>query len=153
MRGRITWQSVARAKRGLFADNSEGIRPGSAANICPPTHPTMRLSIIIPVFNAGAYLLPLLASLRQLPGEDIEFIAVDDGSTDHSPATLFAHAARDSRFWVIQQTNAGVAVARNRGLQQFRVRGLQRVKAVVLLFALAHNLAREESLKKKVLTG
>ena len=41
------------------------------------------------------------------------------------------------------------ALARNRGLQQFRVRGLQRVRAVVLMFALAHNLAREESLKKK----
>ena len=45
------------------------------------------------------------------------------------------------------------ALARNRGMQQFRVRGMQRVKAVVLLFALVHNLAREESLKKKVLTG
>ena len=45
------------------------------------------------------------------------------------------------------------ALARNRGLQQFRVRGMQRVKAVVLLFALAQNLARAESLKKKVLSG
>jgi hypothetical protein len=41
------------------------------------------------------------------------------------------------------------ALARNRGLQQFRVRGLKRIRAVVLLFALAHNLAREASLKKK----
>lgn len=40
------------------------------------------------------------------------------------------------------------ALARNRGLQQFRVRGLQRVYATVLLFALAHNLLRAESLKK-----
>jgi len=41
------------------------------------------------------------------------------------------------------------ALARNRGLQQFRVRGLQRVKSVVLLFALAQNMAREQSLTKK----
>ena len=40
-------------------------------------------------------------------------------------------------------------LARNRGLQQFRVRGLKRVRPVVLMFALAHNLAREASLKKK----
>ena len=40
------------------------------------------------------------------------------------------------------------ALARNRGLQQFRVRGLQRVYAVVLLFVLAHNLMRAESLKQ-----
>jgi hypothetical protein len=34
------------------------------------------------------------------------------------------------------------ALARNRGLQQFRVRGLERVRSVLLWFALAHNLAR-----------
>ena len=45
------------------------------------------------------------------------------------------------------------ALARNRGLQQFRVRGLERVRAVVLLFALAHNAARTMSLMKKALTG
>jgi transposase len=39
------------------------------------------------------------------------------------------------------------ALARNRGLQQFPVRGMRRVKAVVFLFVLAHNLAREQSLK------
>ena len=43
------------------------------------------------------------------------------------------------------------ALARNRGLQQLPVRGLQRVKAVVLLFVLAHNLARAESLRKEAL--
>lgn len=41
------------------------------------------------------------------------------------------------------------ALARNRGLQQLPVRGMEKVKAVVLLFALAHNLARAESLKKE----
>lgn len=45
------------------------------------------------------------------------------------------------------------ALARNRGLQQFRVRGLERVRAVVLLFVLAHNVARTMSLMKKALTG
>lgn len=45
------------------------------------------------------------------------------------------------------------AQARNRGLQQLRVRGLAKVKAVVLLFALAHNLAREASLKAQTQTA
>ena len=44
------------------------------------------------------------------------------------------------------------AQMRNRSLYQFNVRGLERVKAVVLLFAIAHNLARAASLKK-VLSG
>ncbi len=38
------------------------------------------------------------------------------------------------------------AMSRNRGLQQFRVRGLAKVKCVMLLFALAHNLMRMAAL-------
>ena len=41
------------------------------------------------------------------------------------------------------------ALARNRGLQQFRVRGKTKVYATVLLFALAHNLMREQSLNRE----
>lgn len=39
------------------------------------------------------------------------------------------------------------AIARNRGLRQFLVRGLKKVRAVVLLYALAHNLMRAVSLR------
>lgn len=39
------------------------------------------------------------------------------------------------------------ALARNRGLGQFRVRGLERVRSVLLWYALAHNLARTISLR------
>jgi hypothetical protein len=39
------------------------------------------------------------------------------------------------------------AMARNRGLQQFRVRGLRKVKAVVLWYVLAHNLMRGVALR------
>jgi hypothetical protein len=39
------------------------------------------------------------------------------------------------------------AVARNRGLRQFPVRGLPKVKAVLLWFALAHNLMRSVALR------
>jgi transposase len=39
------------------------------------------------------------------------------------------------------------AIARNRGLQQFRVRGSPKVRAVLLWFALAHNLMRTVALR------
>jgi hypothetical protein len=39
------------------------------------------------------------------------------------------------------------AIARNRGLQQFRVRGLAKVRAVLLWFVLAHNLIRADTLR------
>jgi len=42
------------------------------------------------------------------------------------------------------------AIARNRGLQQFRVRGRAKVRAVLLWFALAHNLMRAVSLRAAV---
>jgi len=42
------------------------------------------------------------------------------------------------------------AIARNRGLQQFRVRGRQKVRAVLLWFALAHNLMRAVALRQAV---
>lgn len=42
------------------------------------------------------------------------------------------------------------ALARNRGMRQFLVRGLQKIKAVVLWFALAHNLVRAATLRRQV---
>jgi len=42
------------------------------------------------------------------------------------------------------------AMARNRGMQQFLVRGLRKIKAVVLWFALAHNLVRAAALRRQV---
>ena len=44
------------------------------------------------------------------------------------------------------------AIARNRGLQQFRVRGVHKVKAVLLWFALAHNLLRAVALRQAAAT-
>jgi hypothetical protein len=41
------------------------------------------------------------------------------------------------------------ALARNRGLQQFRVRGLKKVNAVLLWFALAHHLMRGAALRRQ----
>jgi hypothetical protein len=39
------------------------------------------------------------------------------------------------------------ALARNRGLQQYRVRGLEKVRSVLLWFALAHNLDRTVAIR------
>jgi transposase len=45
------------------------------------------------------------------------------------------------------------AAARNRGLYQFLVRGLEKIKAVALMFALAHNLVRAVTLRAQLATA
>lgn len=76
----------------------------------------LRLSIIVPVYNAAGLLRTCLQSLTHQTLQDLEIICVDDGSTDASLAVLQEHAAKDTRIKVIHQANAGVSVARNRGL-------------------------------------
>ena len=74
------------------------------------------ISIIVPVYNVAPFLSRCLDSLVGQTYENLEIICVDDGSTDGSAAILDACAAKDSRIKVIHQENAGVSVARNRGL-------------------------------------
>ena len=79
----------------------------------------MRLSILIPVFDAADYLRELLTSVRAIPiaATDLEVIVIDDGSRDHSADVVKAFAMQDVRIKFLQQANCGVAETRNRLLQ------------------------------------
>jgi glycosyltransferase involved in cell wall biosynthesis len=70
-----------------------------------------RVSVLIPVFNAQAYLGEALDSIQAQGVADLECIVIDDGSTDPS-----AEIARDRGARVIPMAHAGVARARNRAL-------------------------------------
>lgn len=74
-------------------------------------------SIIIPVYNVAPYLCGCLDSVLAQTFTDWETICVDDGSTDGSGAILDEYAAKDRRFKVIHQANAGVSAARNAALE------------------------------------
>lgn len=76
------------------------------------------LSVIVPVYNASAYLSRCLESLLAQTYKTLEIICINDGSTDASAQVLEEYAAKDSRVKVIYQKNAGVSVARNRGLDE-----------------------------------
>lgn len=76
-------------------------------------HPTPRVSVIIPCYNAERYIAAALRSVLSQEWPELEVIVVDDGSTDQS-ATII-----DEYFPVVtllRQQNAGVAAARNRGI-------------------------------------
>ena len=74
------------------------------------------LSIIVPVYNAYEYLTRTLDSVLNQTLKDWECLLINDGSTDNSLSICEDYSARDKRFKVISQANAGVSAARNRGL-------------------------------------
>ena len=75
---------------------------------------SMLLSVIVPVYNAGEYLLPCIESLIALPVEK-EIIVVDDGSTDGAVERLAERNFVDVK--VYRQENHGVSAARNEGMK------------------------------------
>ncbi|MDE5562401.1 MAG: glycosyltransferase [Clostridiales bacterium] len=74
------------------------------------------ISIIIPIFNVEQYLDRCLRSLKAQTYTNIEFIMVDDGSTDNSASVCKKYAEEDNRFIYFYQENSGVSSARNKGL-------------------------------------
>ena len=77
-------------------------------------HP--KVSVIIPVYNAGQYLRACLDCVMNQTLRDIEIICVDDGSEDSSPAIMREYHGRDKRIRVLTQENRGAGPARNKGI-------------------------------------
>jgi glycosyltransferase involved in cell wall biosynthesis len=78
------------------------------------------VSVVIPAYNAEAFIGATLDSALQQTHRAIEVIVVDDGSSDGTAALVEAYARRDSRVRLVRQQNAGVAAARNRGIADAR---------------------------------
>lgn len=76
-----------------------------------------KISVIIPVYNAEDYLVICINGLINQTYNNMEFIFIDDGSTDKSLAILTEYEKQDSRIKVIHQDNKGVSASRNKGLE------------------------------------
>ena len=70
----------------------------------------------MPVYNAEAFLRRAIDSILAQTLWEWELICVDDGSKDASGQILDEYAARDLRIRVIHQSNSGVAMARQVGV-------------------------------------
>lgn len=78
----------------------------------------MKISVIVPVYNAEKYLNKCIESVLAQTYPDWELILVDDGSKDGSADIIDGYAASDTRIKAIHQENAGPGMARNRGIEE-----------------------------------
>lgn len=76
----------------------------------------MKISIVIPVYNAEKYIEKCIQSILDQTMTDFELIVIDDGSTDNSGRVLDNYAEHDSRIKVFHINNSGVSAARNYGI-------------------------------------
>lgn len=75
------------------------------------------VSVLMPVYNAEAYLSKALESIINQSLRDIEIILVDDGSSDHSAEIIDRYAREDARIRVVRHSkNQGIVTALNNGL-------------------------------------
>ena len=78
------------------------------------------ISVIIPAYNAQAYLRECLESVLAQSFSDWEAIIVDDGSTDSTREIAAGFTVRDSRFRLVSTPNGGLSSARNAGIAEAR---------------------------------
>ena len=76
------------------------------------------VSLIIPIYNAESYIKLLLKDLTDQTFENVEYLLIDDGSTDGAKKLVetWMNDSRDKRFKLISKQNGGVSSARNKGL-------------------------------------
>ena len=79
----------------------------------------IRASIIIPTFNSIDTIEPLLHSLenQSMASSDFEIIVVDDLSSDGTREFLKSYKAEAPFQLLMQETNSGIAAARNRAIE------------------------------------
>ena len=77
----------------------------------------IKVSVILPVYNVAPYLDETFASLLSQTLQEIEIIAVNDGSMDNSEDIIKKYAQQDARISYFSQENQGQSAARNLALQ------------------------------------
>lgn len=75
-----------------------------------------KVSVIIPVYNASPYIKECISSVLSQTYKNIEVICINDGSTDDSLNILSKLQKNEDRIKIINQSNKGVSVSRNVGI-------------------------------------
>lgn len=94
-----------------------------------------KISVIVPVFNAGSKLVPSIESLLNQTQKDLEIIIVNDASTDNSGAVIDQFAQANSNI-------VPVHFSENKGVHEARLAGLKKSIAPWIGFLDADDFAR-----------
>src|SRR5690349_12664883 len=101
------------------------------------------VSVIMAVYNTEQYVRSAAESILRQTYTDFEYIIVDDGSTDGTPAILNQLASQDERIVLVRQP-------RNQGYTRALNIGLTKARGPLLARQDADDLSRPERLRQEV---
>ena len=115
--GKGKWASMDGIKKGPEIPIAEATEEKSSSPFSHQLCEDLKISVIIPAYNAENYIEECLNSILEENKISMEVICVDDGSTDRTLSILREYEEKDDRLRVITQKNAGAGAARNNGLK------------------------------------
>lgn len=124
------WERFRSQSRGIYIEQDKGIPPEEISIDNPPCEildwekgaSDFELSVVIPVYNVALYLPRCIESLTAWKAPYIEFLFVNDGSTDESASVIRHYSENDRRVILVDKENGGCASARNKGIEAARGR-------------------------------
>jgi glycosyltransferase involved in cell wall biosynthesis len=99
------------------------------------------ISVILPVYNGGKYIVEAIESILKQTFSDFELIVIDDGSTDDTFRILQKYQAKDQRIRVVSRKNKGLIATLNEGISLAKGIWIARMDADDI--ALAHRFERQ----------
>lgn len=105
-------------------------------------NPSPKVSVLMSVYNGEPFLSDAIKSILNQTFKDLEFIIIDDGSTDRSCDIIEKFKANDPRVIFLKQANQGLVASLNKGL------GI--AKAPLIARMDADDIALEKRLEKQV---
>ncbi|MBR5577651.1 MAG: glycosyltransferase [Lachnospiraceae bacterium] len=124
------WEQLRRRGKTIYIEKDKGLsfeeitadRPKSEILFWEKGECDTELSVIIPVYNVAEYLPDCIKSLTAWQAPYVEFLFINDGSSDYSAAIIEECRQQDQRIRLINKENGGCASARNRGLEEAKGR-------------------------------
>lgn len=120
------WESYREKADYIYIEQDRGLKPEQVtADIAPcevleweKGEKGIELSVVLPVYNVAKYLPKCMDSLLKWKAPYVEYIFVNDGSTDESREIILRYVQSDRRIRLIDKENGGCASARNRGIEE-----------------------------------